>query len=118
MLLYSLLCRDNHLCQHIQRKHPESRLSPKLKDASLPSGIFDPTAAAVANQDVDEPDDIGVSQPLETGPIVLRLSYSVGCCTLRLSILGANGRCLVVWGFALEGFERRSMEGLAPSRTS
>lgn len=89
-----------------------------MKDASLPGGILDPTAAAVTNQDMDEPDEIDVAQPLETGPIVLRLSYSVGCCTLRLSVLGANGRCLVVWGLALEGFERRSMEGLAPSRAS
>ena len=89
-----------------------------MKDSSLPGGILDPTAPAVANQDMDEPDEIDVAKPLETGPIVLRLSYSVGCCTLRLSVLRANDRCLVVWRLALEGFGRRSMAGLAPSRAS
>lgn len=75
-----------------------------MKEAFLPSDIPEPTAAAVANQDTDEPNETNVAHPLETGPIVLQLSYSVGCRTLRLSALGANDR-LVIWRFTLEDSE-------------
>jgi hypothetical protein len=99
--LCSPLYRTDHLHQHIQRNHPESHLSPKLEGTPLPNDILDPTATAVyTNQNMDEPTVTNVSQALETGPIVLQLSYSVGYCIPRLSsILGTNGRsfsCLKV----------------------
>lgn len=85
---------------------PESHLSPKVKGAILPDDLLNPTVTATtANQDVDESDETNVAQPLETGPLVLQLSYSVGYCTLRISILGTHGRCSAVRRFTLEDSE-------------
>lgn len=87
--LRSPVCYTKHLHQHIQRKHPESHLSPKLKGSSIPDDTLDLTAMYM-DQDVDEPIEANIGQPSETEPIVPRLSYSVGYLTDHLSILKNN----------------------------